>query len=178
MKHLHYGSIVIAISDQLASTFETAAHDLVAAGRSAVWPVAGYRDDRDEVSIQLAVGPGIAFAITDTWLPDEREPARHDSDSIEYIRGEHESLEKEQQDEGVQNVLIYGRWDRRSPQGAGTWRFSGHQSVSDARQPHEAVKALNRARIEVVSVSESGAPGDTAWSNVYIVGRCIGEPND
>lgn len=97
MKHLHYGSIVIAISDQLAQTFEAAAIELMAAGRSAVWPVSGYRDDREEVSIQLAVGPGIAFAITDTWLPDNRTPARHNSDSIEYIEAERNSLEKEQE---------------------------------------------------------------------------------
>jgi len=112
MKHLHYGSIVITISDQLASTIQTAAHDFMAAGRSAVWPVSGYRDDRDEISIQLAIGPGIAFAITDTWLPDEREPSRHDADSIAYIGGEHEALEKEQPSEAAQNVLVYGRFDR------------------------------------------------------------------
>jgi len=99
VKHLHYGSIVIAISDQLATTFNDAAHDFMQAGRSAVWPVSGYRDDRDEVSIQLAIGPGIPFAITDTWIPDERPPARHDSSSIAYIQSEQESLEKEQADE-------------------------------------------------------------------------------
>lgn len=178
MKHLHYGTLVIAISDQLASTFQEAAHDLVAAGRSAIWPVSGYRDDRDEVSIQLAVGPGIAFAITDTWLPDEREPARHDSDSISFISGEHESLEKEQLLEGVQNVLVYGRFERMSSRVAGIWRFSGHPSVSDSRDPQEAVASLNRDGIEVVTMSESGAPGDAAWSNLYIVGRYVGVPND
>jgi hypothetical protein len=178
MKHLHYGSIVIAISDQLASTFEAAAYDLMAAGRSAVWPVSGYRDDRDEVSVQLAIGPGIAFAITETWLPDERKPALHDSDSITFISSEHQSLDKEQLREGVQNVLVYGRFDRRSSQDAGIWRFSGHPSVTNAREPQEAVKFLNREGIEIVTISESGAPGDTAWSNLYILGRYIGVPND
>lgn len=178
MKHLHYGSIVIAIWDTLASTFEQAACELIAAGRSAVWPVAGYRDDRDEVSIQLAIGPGIAFAITDTWLPDEREPAQHDLDSIAYIRDERESVEKEQQHAEVRNVLVYGRWDRRSSRSAGVWQFSGHPSVSTARTPQEAVASLNHATIEVVSISESGAPGDSAWSNLYIVGRQFGEPDD
>jgi hypothetical protein len=175
MKHLYYGPVVIAISNQLASTFETAAHDLMAAGRSAVWPVSGYRDDRDEISIQLAVGPGIAFAITDTWLPDEREPSQHDSDSIAFITSEHESLEKEQLNEGVQNVLVYGRFDRDSTLDAGSWHFSGHPAVTNARDPRIAVESLNREGIEVVSMTESGAPGDTAWSNMYIVGRFLGE---
>ncbi|WP_430648094.1 hypothetical protein [Agromyces sp. GXS1127] len=175
MKHLHYGSIVIAISDQLASTFEAAAYDLMAAGKSAVWPVSGYRDDRDEISIQLAIGPGIAFAITDTWLPDERQPARHDSDSIAFIRGEHESFEKEQLHEEVWNVLLYGRFERRSSHDAGSWRFSGHPAASNARDPQAAVRSLNREGIEVVSITESGAPGETAWANLYIVGRYIGE---
>lgn len=174
MKHLHYGSIVITISDQLAETFETAAHDLMAAGRSAVWPVSGYRDDRDEISIQLAVGPGIAFAITDTWLPDDRQPARHDSDSIAFIAGEHESLERDQSSEGVHNVLVYGRFDRRSNKESGTWQFSGHPSVAKSRDPQTAVESLNREGIEVVSMTESGGPGDTAWSNIYIVGRDVG----
>ena len=173
MKHLHYGSIVIAISDQLASTFQTAAHDFMAAGRSAVWPVSGYRDDRDEISIQLAVGPGIAFAITDTWLPDEREPSRHDADSIAYIDGEHEALEKEQLSEEVRNVLVYGRFDRRSTNDAGSWWFSGHPAVTDAHDPQAAVSSLNREGVDVVSVTESGAPGDAAWSNFYILGRYV-----
>lgn len=175
MKHLHYGSIVIAISDQLASTFETAAYDFMAAGRSAVWPISGYRDDRDEISIQLAIGPGIAFAITDTWLPDERIPAHHDSDSIAFISGEHESFEKEHMHEGVQNVLVYGRFERRSSQDVGSWFFSGHPAVTNARDPQAAVKSLNREGIEVVSITENGAPGDIAWSNLYIVGRYIVE---
>lgn len=175
MKHLHYGSVVIAISNQLASTFETAAHDLMAAGRCTVWPVSGYRDDRDETSIQLAVGPGIAFAITDTWFPDEREPSRHDLDSIAFIAGEHESLEKKQFNEGVENVLVYGRFDKSSNQAAGSWQFSGHPAVTTARDPRTAVKSLNREGIEVVSMTESGAPGEMAWSNIYIVGRSLGE---
>ena len=173
MKHLHYGSIVIAISDQLASTFQTAAHDFMAAGRSAVWPVSGYRDDRDEISIQRAIGPGIAFAITDTWLPDEREPSRHDADSIAYIDGEHEALEKEQLSEAVRNVLVYGRFDRHAMKDAGSWRFSGHPAVTDAHDPQSAVNSLNREGLDVVSVTESGAPGDSAWSNFYILGRYV-----
>ncbi|MCH8560345.1 hypothetical protein [Nesterenkonia sp. DZ6] len=176
MKHLHYGSIVIAISDQLASTFETAAYDLMAAGRSAVWPVSGYRDDREEVSIQLAVGPGIAFAITDTWLPDERQPSRYDSDSIEFIDSEHDSLEKEQMREGVHNVLVYGRFDRGPSGVAGEWRFSGHPAVTRSQNPQAVVKSLNREGIEVVNVSEGTAATDMAGSDLYIVGRYIGEP--
>lgn len=174
MKHLHYGSIVVAISDQLASTFESAAHAFMAAGRSTVWPVAGYRDDRDEVSIQVAIGPGIAFAVTDTWLPDPREPARYDSDSISYITSELESLEKDQMSTGARNVLIYGRFDRNSNRDEGSWRFSGHPSVTLAESPRAAVAALNLEGIEIVAVSETGAPGDEgAWSNFYIVGRPI-----
>lgn len=146
------------------------------AGRSAVWPVSGYRDDRDEISIQLAVGPGIAFAITDTWLPDERGPSRHDADSIAYIDGEHEALEKEQLSEAVRNVLVYGRFDRRSTNDAGSWRFSGHPAVTDAHDPQAAVSSLNREGVDVVSVTESGAPGDSAWSNFYIVGRYVDTP--
>lgn len=172
MKHLHYGSIVVAISDQLASTFETAAHDFMAAGRSTVWPVAGYRDDRDEVSIQVAVGPGISFAITDTWLPDERKPARYDLDSIEYIAAERDSLEKEQMASPALNVLIYGRFDRTSMKKAGVWSFEGHPSVVGAQDPRSAVRALNREGYEVVAMTESGAPGKgLAWSNMYIVGK-------
>ncbi len=170
--------MVITISDQLARTFETAATDLMAAGRSSVWPVSGYRDDRDEISIQVAVGPGIAFAITDTWLPDDREPSRHDADSIAYIDGEHESLEKEQMRERVRNVLVYGRFEKRERRGTGSWQFSGHPAVARARDPQEAVELLNSHDVEGTSVSESGAPGDIAWSNLYIVGRHVGEPLD
>lgn len=172
MKHLHYGAIVIAVSDQLASVFETAAHDLMAAGKSTVWPVAGYRDDRDEVSIQLAIGPGIPFAITDTWLPDAREPAGYDSDSIAFITAEHDSIEKAQLMSTVENVVVYGRFDRTSPQDPGDWSFTGHPSVIGASDPRGAVDALNREGIEVVAMTESGAPGEEgAWSNLYLVGR-------
>lgn len=176
MKHLHYGSIVIAISDQLASTFETAAAEFVAAGQSAVWPVSGFRDDREEIAIQLAIGPGIAFAITDTWLPDERQPSRYDSDSIEYIAGEQATLEKEREREGVQNVLVYGRCERRASEDAGDWRFGGHPAVTGSRDPHAAVRSLNRVGIEVVGMTDNGVASDLASSTIYIVGRYIGEP--
>lgn len=116
---------------------------------------------------------GIAFAIADTWLPDEREPSRYDADSIAYIDGEHEALEKEQLSEAVRNVLVYGRFDRSSMKDAGSWRFSGHPAVTDADDPQAAVSSLNREGIDVVSMTESGAPGDSAWSNVYIVGRYV-----
>ncbi|MGJ9424821.1 hypothetical protein ACHABX_03135 [Nesterenkonia halotolerans] len=176
MKHLHYGPIVIAISDQLALTFQRAAQELMAAGRSAVWPVSGYRDDREEMSIHLAVGPGIAFAVTDTWLQDDRPPSTHDSDSIAFIESEQESLEKEQVREGVQNVLIHGRFARDPSGSAGEWRFSGHPAVTGSRDPQSVVGLLNREDIEVLNVSEVTAPSNMAGGDLYILGRYIGEP--
>ncbi|MFB2554898.1 hypothetical protein [Herbiconiux liangxiaofengii] len=125
----------------------------------------------------MAVGPGIPFAITDTWLSDDRQPSRHDADSISYIEGEHESLEKDQLRERIRNVLVHGRFEKRDPRGHGNWRFSGHPAVSQARDPQEAVEMLNGHDIEVVSISENGAPGELAWSNVYIVGKHLEEPN-
>lgn len=46
---------------------------------------------------------------------------------------------------------------------------------STYRQEKTAVKSLNREGIEVVNMTENGAPGDTAWSNMYIVGRLLRE---
>lgn len=171
MKHLHYGSIVIAISDELARTFEVAAHEFMSAGRSTVWPVSGYRDDREEVSIQVAIGPGIPFAVTDTWLPDEREPSRHDSDSTAYIEGERASLEKEQLRDDAQNVLVYGHFENGLSGATGTWRFRGHPSVTGSQDPHAAVRSLNRAGIEVVGMTEGGTRDGRTGATLYIVGR-------
>lgn len=99
MKHLHYDHLVISISDQLATMIEMAAVLHMNAGRYTVWPVAGYRDEREEISVQLVFGPGIPFAITDTWLPDDRPDARYTEDSIGYISAEHDSLEKDLDEE-------------------------------------------------------------------------------
>ncbi|MFZ4894620.1 hypothetical protein ACL9RL_09235 [Plantibacter sp. Mn2098] len=94
MKHLHYAGQVLAISDGLASMITEAVSDFLFAGKSAVWPVAGYQDER-EVVAQMQFGPGIPWLIVDSWLPDERVPARHDDDSIAYIEGEKYSLDSD-----------------------------------------------------------------------------------
>lgn len=173
MKHLHYDSLVIAISNQLAQTIEYAATELMQEGRYAVWPVAGYRDERDEVSVQLAFGPGLRFAITETWLPDERDDARHTADSIAYIEGERQALENAVMARTPENVVIYGRFEKER-RSEGTWAFSGIEGVSAAESPGEAVQLLNENGYEVVSVTESGSPGDAlAWSNMYIFGRWV-----
>ena len=96
MKHLHYGNLVFSIADQLAETIESAAVSFMNEGRSAVWPVACYRDDRDEVSVQIAFGPGIPFAISATWLSDDRQNPRYTDDSIAYIQDELDALEREE----------------------------------------------------------------------------------
>lgn len=70
-------------------------------------------------------------------------------------------------------MLVYGRFDGHSMKDAGSWRFSGHPAVTDAHDPQSAVNSLNREGIDVVSVSKSGAPGDSAWSNLYILGRYV-----
>lgn len=171
MKHLHYGSLVIAISNQLAQTVEEAATEFMQAGRYAVWPVSGYRDERDEVSVQLAFGPGLRFAITETWLPDERGDARHTADSILYIDGEREALEMDRRARTPENVVVYGAFERR-PQAEGSWTFSGIEGIEVAESVGEAVQLLNESGYEVVSVTESGAPGGVGfWSNMYIFGR-------
>ncbi|HXH36901.1 MAG TPA: hypothetical protein VNJ54_21170 [Plantibacter sp.] len=94
MKHLHYAGQVFAISDQLADTLADAITDFVRVGRSALWPVAGYQDER-EVVAKVLCGPGIPFLIAPTWLPDDREPPKHDADSIAFIDGDHHALEAE-----------------------------------------------------------------------------------
>lgn len=171
MKHLHYDSLVIAISDQLAQTVEQSATEFMQEGRYAVWPIAGYRDERDEVSVQLAFGPGLRFAITETWLPDERDGARYTADSIAYIEGDRQSLENEVLARTPENVVVYGRFERR-PQADGSWTFSGIEGIDVAESVADAVQLLNENGYEIVSVTESGSPGDAvAWSNMYIFGR-------
>ncbi|MBD8583352.1 hypothetical protein IFT90_02135 [Frigoribacterium sp. CFBP 8766] len=173
MKHLHYDSLVIAISDRLAQTIEESATAFMQEGKYAVWPVAGYRDERDEVSVQLAFGPGLRFAITETWLPDERGAARHTADSIAYIEGERQSLEDNYKARTPENVVVYGRFQRSSPSVA-SWTFSGVEGVDAARSVAEAVQLLNESGYEIVSVTESGSPSDAgAWSNMYIFGRWL-----
>lgn len=173
MKHLHYDSLVIAISDELAQTIETAALEFMHEGRHAIWPIAGYRDERDEVSVQLPFGPGLRFAITETWLPDQRDDARYTADSIAYIEGERQALENEVMARTPENVVIYGRFERRSRSDA-SWTFSGIDGVEVARSVAEAVQLLNENGYEIASVTESGSPGDTvAWSNMYIFGRWL-----
>lgn len=171
MKHLHYDSLVIAISDQLARTVEQSATEFMQEGRYAVWPIAGYRDERDEVSVQLAFGPGLRFAITETWLPDARDDARYTADSIAYIEGEREALEKEMEARIPENVVVYGRFERRPP-ADGFWTFSGIEGIDVAESVADAVQLLNESGYMIVSVTESGSPGDAvAWSNMYIFGR-------
>jgi len=172
MKHLHYDSLVIAISDQLAQTVEHAATELMQEDRYAIWPIAGYRDERDEVSVQLAFGPGLRFAITETWLPDARDDARYTADSIAYIEGERESLEMEVLARTPENVVVYGRYERRQQSSSGSWAFSGIEGIGVASTVADAVQLLNENGYEVVSVTESGSPGEVAaWSNMYIFGR-------
>jgi hypothetical protein len=171
MMHLHYDSLVIAISNQLAQIVEQAATEFMQEGRYAVWPIAGYRDERDEVSVQLAFGPGLRFAITETWLPDARDDARYTADSIAYIEGEQKALENEVLARTPENVVVYGRFERR-PGSEGSWRFSGIEGLDVADSVQDAVQLLNENGYEIVSVTESGSPGDTgAWSNMYIFGR-------
>ena len=171
MKHLHYDSLVIAISDQLAQTVEQSATEFMQEGRYAVWPVAGYRDEWDEISVQLAFGPGLRFAITETWLPDERDDARYTADSITYIEGDRQSLENEVLARTPENVVVYGRFERRPPADS-SWTFSGLEGIDIAESVADAVQLLNENGYEIVSVTESGSPGDAlAWSNMYIFGR-------
>jgi hypothetical protein len=173
MKHLHYDNLVVAISDQLAQCIEESATIFMQEGRYAVWPVAGYRDERDEISVQLAFGPGLRFAITETWLPDERSDARHTADSIAYIDGERESLENNVMARTPENVVVYGRFEGRSPTD-GSWTFSGIEGVEVAESVADAVQLLNENGYEVVSAAESSSSGDAmAWSNMYIFGRWL-----
>lgn len=171
MKHLHYDSLVIAVSDQLAQTIERSAVELMQAGRYAVWPIAGYRDEREEVSVQLVFGPGLRFAVTATWLPDARADARYTADSIAYIEGDRQALENDAKARTPENVVIYGRYERNRRQN-GNWAFSGLEGMKEASSVADAVQLLNESGYEIVSVTESGSPGDTlAWSNMYIFGR-------
>lgn len=171
MKHLHYDSLVIAISNQLAQTIEQSAVELMQEGQYAVWPIAGYRDEREEVSVQLAFGPGLRFAITETWLPDARADARYTADSIAYIEGERQALENDAKGRTPENVVIYGRYERLRRED-GVWAFSGLEGMEDVTSVADAVQLLNESGYEIVSVTESGSPGDTlAWSNMYIFGR-------
>lgn len=173
MKHLHYDTLVIAISNQLAQTVEQSATEFMQEGRYAVWPIAGYRDERDEVSVQLAFGPGLRFAITETWLPDGREDARYTADSIAYIEGDRQALENEVMARTPENVVVYGRFEKR-PHAHGSWSFSGIDGIEVAESVADAVRLLNENGYEIVSVTESGSPGDAAaWSNMYIFGRWL-----
>lgn len=95
MKHLHYANLVFSVSDALADTIEEAAIEFMNAGRSTVWPIACYRDDRDEVSVQIAFGPGIPFVLSGTWLADDRPDPRYTEDSIAYISAELDGLVRE-----------------------------------------------------------------------------------
>lgn len=98
MKHLHYGTLVFAIADQLATTLETAAIAFMNEGRYSSWPISCYRDEREEISVQLTFGPGIPLAITETWLTDDRPNPRYTDDSIGYIEAELDALEREADD--------------------------------------------------------------------------------
>lgn len=172
MKHLHYANLVVAISDQLAGVIQEAAHLFMTEGKSSVWPVAGYRDEREEISVQLAFGPGIAFGITDPYLSDDRPPAQYDEDSIAYIDAERGSLENDLRGETPENVVVYGRFEK--DRNGGGWSFSGLDGIEQADNVAQAVQLMNESGYAVVAATESGAPGgDLAWSNVYLIGRWI-----
>lgn len=84
MKHLFYGSQVIAISDLLAETVSNAAHDYASNGRSVMVPIAGYVD-HNEITAEILLGPGIPLMIADPYLPDTRMPAKNDRESIAFV---------------------------------------------------------------------------------------------
>lgn len=116
-------------------------------------------------------GPGIHFGVAETWLPDERADARYTEDSIVYIEGERQALENEAKARTPENVVVYGRYERSRRQD-GAWTFSGLDAVNEATSVSDAVQLLNESGYEVISATESGAPGDAlAWSNMYIFGR-------
>ena len=94
MKHLFYGSQVIAISDQLALILGQTVHLFASNGRAVMLPIAGYMDQK-EVTAEILVSPSIPVMITEPYLPDTRPPAKHDRDSILYVEGEHDALENE-----------------------------------------------------------------------------------
>jgi len=170
MKQLHYASQVMAIGDQLAEAIERGAQEFANAGRSSVWPVACFRDEREEI-VQIMVGPSIPFLISPTWLPDDRDDPAHTDRSVEYIDDEISALDAEL---GLdQNIVVYGRL--AIPRDAdGRWQFSGFPGVGEARDVSDAVRILNEAGYEIVAATESGAPSDNvAWSNVYLIGRRV-----
>ena len=107
----------------------------------------------------------------ETWLPAARDDARYTADSISYIEGDRQSLENEVMARTPENVVVYGAFERR-PQTDGSWTFSGIEGIEVAESVAEAVQLLNENGYEVVSVTESGAPGGGGfWSNMYIFGR-------
>lgn len=80
----------------------------------------------------------------------------------------------------VKNVVIYGRWEKH-PDGHQVARYSGLPGMERARDLSQAVELMNMLGYEVVSISESGSPGDMAgnniaWSNQYVVGKLVTLP--
>ena len=170
MKHLYYAGHVLAVDDQVASAIQEGAAAFSNVGRNTTWPVACYRDEHEEV-VQMLIGPGIPILISDPWLADDRPAPKHTADSVDYITAETDALDVE--DESPLNVVVYGRYDKRSRR-AGTWTFSGVPGVEDSRTVGEAVDFINSLQYEVVAATESGAPGDDlAWSNMYLIARRV-----
>ena len=135
MKHLYYAGHVLAVDDQVASAIQEGAAAFSNVGRNTTWPVACYRDEHEEV-VQMLIGPGIPILISDPWLADDRPAPKHSTDSADYITAETNALDVE--DESPLNVVIYGRYDKRS-RGAGTWTFS---SVPDSAADVAAARAV------------------------------------
>lgn len=168
VKHLHYAGQVLAVGNTLAQIIQDGAAQFANAGRSTTWPIACYRDEREDVA-QVLVGPGIPILITAPWLDDERSEPRHTNDSEGYITSEVDALESDD----PLNVVVYGRYER-SRGDEGEWQFTGLPGIEAARSVGAAVRVLNDAGYEVVASTESGAPGETlAWSNLYLIARLV-----
>jgi hypothetical protein len=170
MRQLHYASQVLTIGDQLADAIERGVHDFANAGRSSVWPIACFGDEREE-TVQILIGPSIPLLISPTWLPDDRDDPVNTGRSVDYIDDEISALDAEP---GLDhNIVVYGRWAKAGDADS-RWRFSGFPGLGEARDVADAVRIVNNADYEIVAATESRAPSDdVAWSNVYLIGRRV-----
>jgi hypothetical protein len=94
MRHLHYGNLVIAISDALAEQFLGTAVDYANEGKSVVLPIAGYVDAH-EVTIEVIVGPGVPFLIAEPLLPDTRDDAKNTAAAIDFLTDVQNDLDQD-----------------------------------------------------------------------------------
>lgn len=64
------------------------------------------------MSVQRGFGPGLRFAIIETWLPDARENARYTAHSVAYIESERRALHHDLIARTPENVVMCGRFEK------------------------------------------------------------------